>query len=410
MAPTAGYAFQALALRRWAIRFLGSSSASADIQEPDAPEDAWRLFIAMERCASALRNALGARGTRSAILDQAATGEAQRSLSARAQLATLARMAGQRGWTVVALKGSVAAAEGRPYYLQDVDILIPRAQAADVAREIGRELGLRPQGRMQSRHLPIMGGDDTLPVEVHLNIDTRGTRLTERAWWRVTPLAGVPGLFRLSPADHCLHLLTHVAIDHPDRRGRLRDSLLLRDALKECSEGDRDEIDRGVRENPYAAALLAELDLARGLAEGKAVDQFERSAFTSYWLVEHSLPWSRGSLPAIDPIFGTVWKWVLILSSGWPVNPWLIDSVRENSADRSELRLVSFLERRLPPAGKALRFAVRALHYAIALCGAWPIAIFARRAATRAGAERTGSSRSSRSPALANVSRPSDKP
>jgi hypothetical protein len=357
---------------------------------PGVAEDAWQLFLDVERCAAALRAAPGSGGLRSAVLDQAATADMQRSLAARAQLVSLASLAKQVGWTVVVLKGSVAVADGRPNHLQDVDILVQPVRAGEVAREIATRLGLRPEGREKSRHLPILGGDAALPVEVHRSIDTRDTRLTERAWSRIIPLAGVPGLFRLSPVDHCLHLLTHVAIDHPDRRGRLRDALVLRDALKECSERDSQAIEREARQSRYATALLDELRFARGLAEGKSFDPFEPSAFTSYWLVERSLPWSREAFPALDHVYGTVWQWVLMRASGWPAKRWLIDSLREPPADLSELGFVAFLERRLPPLGRGVRLAVRALHYAIALCCAWPIAIFARRAAARAGAETAG--------------------
>src|SRR5262245_33125871 len=315
MAPIAGYALQALILRRLALRLL-APGASGDSTFESVTENAWRVFLAIEQCAVTLRPLLPADGE-FPELERFATADLQRSLAARSQLASIAALALEKSWKIVVLKGCVSIVEGRYSFLQDIDLLVSPELAREVAGKIRSRLGLSPGGRLKTRHLPTMGGPDALPVEVHFSLDGQGGSDTQAAWSRIVPLPGVPGLWRLAPVDHCLHVLTHTVVDHPDRRGRLRDLLVLRDALAQCSPHDVDHIVREVGKNPYAGPLLNQLTLVREWEKQAPVDPFERPAFVSYWLTEHGLPWPRRALPpSWDHIYGTVWQWIVFMSCG----------------------------------------------------------------------------------------------
>jgi hypothetical protein len=389
VAPRIGYAGEALALRRGAIRLLTNITDGTELLAAGGAgfsDAAWRLFLHIEQCASELRTCLGEREI-PPVLHQFATIDLQQSLSARAQLATLAAIAREREWPLVVLKGSVAASEGRPIHLLDVDVLARPEHAEALVDELARRANLRFERYAAPRHLAPMAAPFSVPVEIHLSIDSRWTRLTGPAWSRIVPLDGAPGLFRLAPRDHLLHMLSHVVVDHPDRRGRLRDAILLRQALGECSAPDLDDLAREIAGSVYATELSQQLEFIRGMAAGDPnSDRYEKAAFAHFWLSERMQRGSREQIPLWRQIYGTVWIWAMSLVAGWRVRQWLLDGLHTPSADLSRFPVTAWLERRAPRAGRALRVCLRAIHYLLAGAFAWPMAIAARRAAKRAGA------------------------
>ena len=294
----------ALRLRAWALRTLGGAPAAP----PRAPAAAWRLFLAVERCALPLHARLGAgaAGVRlpddaRALLRSAATEELQRVMAARRQLQMLGALAARRGWRAVVLKGGVAAAEsaaaesaadsGAAVDLADLDVLAPPAEGAALAAALDA-LGYAAVGGGEARHhLDERDEPDSLPVEVHTTLHHGGAPTGAGVWARAVPLGGAPGLERPGGADHLWHVLTHSALDHPHRRGGLRDLLLAAAAWRSCSAAERDEVRARAAAHPEHAAMLgALLRTAESLAAGPAAaaaapaapDPFARVAAASY--------------------------------------------------------------------------------------------------------------------------------
>jgi len=388
---TVRHAEAALSLRRLAIAILTGGAAPEQIASAGSAE-AWGLFLKVERCAAALREALTLTKTRSsgdAILDEGVRDDAQRSLSTRGQLATIAAIARERSWPVVVLKGAAAAATGNPVHMVDVDVLVKEEYAVELARELSTRLGVTMEGRPSPRHLAPIGTPHALPVEIHTSIDNRWTALTERAWQNIVPLDNLSGLSRLSPRDHTLHMLTHVVIDHPDRRGRLRDSLLIGSALAECDADAKREIARVIGSIPYAKYLGQQLDFAQALAEYRAeADPFEMAAFSRFWMVDRERTRRPPGTALWGELYPTMWHWVIGQAAGWSNRQRMLDGLHELSAAPSALPLTAWLERHASPVGRTLRLAIRAAQYILTYILAWPLARAIRRDARRAGVKR----------------------
>jgi hypothetical protein len=388
VAPTIRHAPEALLLRRWAIRQLARSPGSP----VTATDEAWRLFLETEQCAAAL-NTSSSSAQGGSVLAKYAISDIQRALSARAQVAAIGAIAREKGWPVVLLKGAAAAAEQRSIYLMDVDVLVRAEHAAPLAAELIRDGRFASGGSASPRHIPPLGSPFALPVEIHTSIDNRWTTLTRRAWGRgrIVPLEGLPGLWRLDPVDHVLHVLGHVVMDHPERRGRLRDTVLLMWALEGLPASATVEIASWIDHNPYVKPLTDQLEFAGGIARGEPrPDPFEAAAFARYWILERRERWNPLRLRFWEDLYPTTWYWVMALASGWSSRTWVLDGLLEPSAAPSFLGVTAWLERRAPRAGRALRVALRAAHYSLTFVVSLPIARIVRREARRAGVTVSG--------------------
>lgn len=204
-----------------------------------------------------------------AVLRAAATAELQRCLAARAQVAALGRWAEREGVPLVVLKGGRAAAAGDVRVgMQDLDVLVPLEAAGGLAAFLHEGLGFSlPAGadsELPGHHLRQRVAPGALQVEVHrfLKELPETAALLERSV--PLPVRGVRGL---APGDHLLHLLLHTAASHPERRGRLRELILLAGAWNGCSpaEGAHTLATASARED--APVLSALLGMARSLAE-----------------------------------------------------------------------------------------------------------------------------------------------
>ena len=100
------------AIRAWALRVLRASTRSTAGAAPRVTGAGWRLFLAVERCASPLVAALGDVAPRlpEMVLGEAQA-EAQRSLAARCAAADIGRAAVARGLRPALLKGAVETIE-----------------------------------------------------------------------------------------------------------------------------------------------------------------------------------------------------------------------------------------------------------------------------------------------------------
>jgi len=202
----------------------------------------WELFFRAERCAVAMQEQL--RHPSHASLNRTlppsmrdalarhAVDESRMALSGLAQLHLLASAAQRHGWRIIVLKGGVTIAEGRAISVSDIDILVDLSlqHAVDSWLETA---GFRAADSGPSaHHLAPRSSENAIPIEVHATLsqydDLRGARA------RAVPIRTMPALLRFAPADHVWHALVHAVAQHPERRGRLRDLIMLSQAIAEC--------------------------------------------------------------------------------------------------------------------------------------------------------------------------------
>jgi hypothetical protein len=270
----------ALRLRSWALHLMGAAAAPPPL--PPASPAAWDLFLRVERVAIPLAEALGARApgdAHAAVLRAARMAELQRVLSARATLHQLRGIARERGLTVAVMKGAVAVLRRGAPDLSDVDVYASAPEAAVLAEEIDR-MGYRAVGAPGAHALRLRAAADSLPVEVHTSIPgTHGA--PER---RLGPAPALPGLCVLHPADHLWYVLHHATEQHAERRGALRDLLVLADALDACGAEDRREVERWIAGHWRPELPRRMLEMAEGLRrrEGAPADPFRLDAAGRY--------------------------------------------------------------------------------------------------------------------------------
>lgn len=365
---------EALRVRGWA---LGVLAGAGDAAPPAASAEGWRAFLAAEGCALPLRARLAAPLPAPAgeVLDAAAAAELRRVLSARGQLRLLGRMAERRGWRLVVLKGGAHAHDDRAAVdLVDVDVL-GRAGELDELAAMLREQGYRQVSPPSSHG----AGDWAAPggIQVELHHAVPGVEPFHPVWDRIVP-AGA--LWRLHPADHLWHLLVHAVVQHPDRRGRLRDLLLMAAALEGCDAASREEVARRIAADPYAEALRASLEIAGSLAEGTAppADPFPTVAATRYLV----MGWKRGRLPPVVATFAGVAVFARFGGHGGETGTWTHSGMGLERP--SALPGFGWLHRHAPRAERAARMALRnAPLWAMAPLR-WAVTARARRVVRRA--------------------------
>jgi hypothetical protein len=273
---------QALALRRWALDLLAGAH---DPPPPAAGHEGWAAFLRSERCALALSARVGAARLRDdpafAALRASVPAEAKRVLAARAQLATVGAAAARSGWKVAVLKGAAPLALGHDAPdLLDVD-LWARPEDARAVAELLDSIGFAPAGRVAANRLAVRAAPGAMQVEIHTAVPWLEEGGAE--WERLRPAGR---LWRLAPADHAWHLLIHATEQHPERRGRIRELLLLNAALRDCSGAELAALRERAAARPLGGVLLAQMELAGALyASGEAPrDPFPLTAASGYIL------------------------------------------------------------------------------------------------------------------------------
>jgi hypothetical protein len=364
---------EAMALREWALHVLAGGAtiagAEAVASRPPAVQDqAWRLFLAREGSTAILPHVPGHLGA-------GAVEAARRSLAAKAQLRRIGNVLDSTGIVAVALKGGVAAAEGQALDLADLDLLVEPERALEVAALLEVSEGLEPVGTDSTvggrgmTHLAPRVARGDVPVEIHFNL--RHFDDVAAARQRALPLVGLPAIRRFTPPDHFFHLVVHCAIQHRERRGRIRDLELMRTAVLACTPAELDEVRARLSGGRGARAALALMGMAVALAEQRrAHDAFRRTAAAGYLLaargrgrqsrftrrvanatlalVEDRSEYLRLLLDAADP-------WELPSTVGW----------------------IAHIERRWPPLGRLAR---RGAAVGWTLLAGMPAGTIARRA------------------------------
>lgn len=288
---------QALYLRRWALQLLGAEAGpSPALRELAARSEpaAWDLFLRVERCALALQRRLDATGgwtdlpkAASKLIRGYAAGELMRALSAKAQLRTVGRLAAERGWTVMVLKGGVAVAAGDFLHLGDLDILVEADRIGEVEAALAG-LGFEAQGDATSYHLAPQVIANAIEIEVHRSLQD-GSGLDEFSA-AALPLEGEPTLWRQGGADHLLFLIHHSTNHHAERAGRIRELLLIGHALRTASPAEIAEVEAGLAAEARGETMRAVLDVARALnGRSYTSDPFEPLVLRVYILFNHFL-------------------------------------------------------------------------------------------------------------------------
>lgn len=373
-------ASEALALRTWALNLFATRGSSRPTAHPPTAAVAWEVFLRTERCALPLRARLALSDTPlpvglARVLEARETAEIQRALSGRAQLLEIGRLACARGFEPIVLKGGVVALRGdAPLDLADADVLVRSREEADLLSGALDQEGYGSTGGASVAHVAGRFLPETVPVEIHFAIKeiAEGSHLHSRA----QPLHGFPGLWRLSPADHLWHLLVHSAVTHPYRRGCLRDVLLIRNAVQECSATALDEVRHRVARHPASDPMGALLGLAQAVERGGAIADCFRVEAVANYLLRTRFRWLARS-PALEPMSATLFtllgshvdrrvEWADVL--GKPPLP-------------SRWGFLAGMERRWPWLGGTGRRALRTLRLALARLLLWPLAATAKRIA-----------------------------
>lgn len=355
-------AAEPLRLRRWTFNVLFGEDRVADqgliSSPPEVAPHSWSTFLRSERCASALIQAIDRNASEPPppvrrILTEAAVRESQRMLSARAQLLKIGQLALAEEVRVVVLKGGVQAAKGTSIGdLVDVDLLVRPSTASELVNLLV-ESGYRTTERLPiEHHLPPLVLYDDVPVEIHTSLKPITSSLLEKMWRRVEPLGGQGKLWRLSAPDHLWYMLMHSGIQHPHRRGSIRDLLLLSEAFSNCTDSEVREVEQAMASHPERELLEPLFETVRQIQQSEPPKDRFREVAAAHYLFMGSI------LPA-----GAPRTWFLPLASlvfrhldhaGGP-GPW--EEARRQMA--SPLPLLQTLERKVPRLGGWLKTGLR---------------------------------------------------
>jgi len=347
--------------------------------------DTWRLFLTAERCTLRLEQLLRASGHADSlpspvarVLQQRARDELARVLSARTQLKNIGETAHRLGMRPVVLKGGYCALGDDPLDLSDIDVLLPRDQAAYLAAILdarGHEATFSNPQHLRARTAP-----QALPVEIHVTLDPSGAPPEERLWHGVTPIPSTPGLWRLSPVEHLWHVVRHATVDHPSRRGRFRDLLLIADAASVCTSSDLAEVTTRVERHAYASPLRDVLTMALDISRNRPpADRFRLVAITHYTVRGLTQRVGMSQAKARDVAEST---FVLVLGPRERRAFWK-QRVLQITQERSPYRFIAAVEEQFPRIGRAWRVLVRSAYRTGVLVIALPIAGMARYLAYR---------------------------
>jgi len=363
-----------LAARMW---MLGALSSDVVAAPPALAETAWREGLRRERCAAPLKARVRGRGDWDAlpvelvtVLEEHAARELQRILMARAQLLEIDRLAAAHGLDVIVLKGGVAAlADARAVDLIDVDVLAVQAEARTLAGLLD-QAGYAGEGFSSTQHLHGRARGGQLEVEVHQQLDVGDCSWSATVWERAVPIAGTSRLRQLAPEDHLWHLLYHVGVQHPDRRGAVRDTLLTSYAIADCSVAALDAVATRIDVMPQRRALHDLLTMAGELAERRTVrDRFVRMA-AAMFVVRRAGP----TVPLAGVPVMAVGSWATALLCGWPEIRHQLGRVGMRTLGASTVSPLARIERRAPRLGRALRVCARLVRLPLAVALAFPLA------------------------------------
>ena len=372
---------EALHVRALLLELIGGTAAVPTERwqrAAAASTAAWEVFLRAERCAAPTAEVLERTGRIAelpgpvqALLARRRRFETARALRARAQLAELGATALVHGWRVLVLKGGVSLMReaARALDLADLDVVVPPADVPALEAWLDeRSVGT---GRYTSpRHVRARYVEAGLPVEVHHTTELSGLATPDAVWDRAISLA--PGLLALDPVEHAWFVLNHLTTTHYSRRGRIRDVLLLADALGACPFERWPELDRRAGADRFAGPLRDGLAMgAAAVRPGPVADRFRSVAFTRYCL--HEVLRRAGRYRTILEAHQVI-EWVIAFQAGPEERRLLWKRALVPSIGPSSYRFIGAVERRHPRLGLAWRRTARLAHRAMVRTLAWGIA------------------------------------
>jgi hypothetical protein len=292
-------------------------------------------------------------------------------------------LAGETGCRPILLKGGAFLnVEDRSYDLDDLDILLPSFQAHTYAAALDAA-GYRPLvGSGSYRHLDGRLAPGALEVEIHLPTDIEQGLPFGSALEETRPIPSLPGLARLVPLEHAWSILVHMTVDHTYRRGRIRDLLLLADAMADCSPDDRAALAHRTARHEAGAVMDAQLAMAKAISEGaRPVDAFEGIALTNYVLRFRT--GGAVNLPGNLPVTGS--NLVFAILGGRTERRGFWAQQIAIPIEPSRFSFISWVQRKHPRLGRIWLLFFRVLRLPFALALAAPLVLAARSAMRRAG-------------------------
>jgi hypothetical protein len=372
---------EALDVRALVLDLLGTGSVDGEGRWQGAKAaslPAWELFLRSERCAAPAAAALERAGRVQelapevqVLLAHRRRVESVRALRARAQLAELGAVAHERGWRVLVLKGGVPLIResSGALDLADLDILVAESQVPAVAAWLD-ERAARTGRYTSPRHVAARYVEGGVPVEIHHTTELSGSATADGVWDRAVPLPA--GLFGLEPVEHAWFVLHHLTTTHYSRRGRIRDLLLLADALRACPRERWPDIACRVSADRFADPLRDGLAMAQALVQQAAIaDRCRSVAFTRY--VMHELVRRAGRGRSVLEAHQVV-EWVFAFQAGREERRFLWERALVPSTGPSSYRFIGSIERLHPRLGLLWRRAARLVHRAAIRTLAWGIA------------------------------------
>jgi hypothetical protein len=280
--------------------------------------DGWRLFLRVERCAWPLSQFLEETGFETVLPDDfrdilraEADWEWQRIASAKRQLHAVGAWALGNECRPIVLKGGLSVIGNAPLDLNDLDILLPRSDGDRLFNALIED-GYHPPGGAGRFTRDEVWRDGALAIEIHDRIHEGPVYPADKTWPGAREIPACPGLWRLAPADHLWHVLIHNVGKHPERRGRIRDLLLLRSAIDACSPDDIAAVKRVAVGHVLTGELNKTLTCVLGSSDSPANnDPLEETALLAYLLAVRKENRAR-----VYPTSGMVSLWVYALLSG----------------------------------------------------------------------------------------------
>ncbi len=362
----------AVALRAWALTVLGRHG---DTECPEVSPAAWDLFLEGERCALPLLRVLEGGSGLSAVpgrhrdrFRKRVEGELARVESARRHLEVLAAIGHGGGWPVVVFKGAATALDlAEAVDMEDVDVLVCPNHVPALVGELTR-VGYVDAGRGASaRHIAALGNGDLLKIDLHFTLDIAGGGLDPRVWSGIRPCRDREGLWTLAPPDHVWLMLTHVVVEHPNRRSNIRELLLLQSQLG-GDTGVWRAVERRIVSHPHRAALAAVLREVDALNRGDPPTRASHGHAAATYTVRRLL--GRWTLPTTLMQWCYQMSFALLLGGAARRGIWQRLFVRGGRSQHQ--RLASF-EDHYPVAGVVLRLAGRFTAVLASLVVALPV-------------------------------------
>ena len=285
-------------LRRWAAAALDSHLRGDPITSiPDAPAWAWKHLATHDRVATSLVVACTAASLPIPdALRQHALRDGQQRLLLLARLHEVTAIAAGVGIQVLLLKGT--ADLGEPFLSPsgDLDLLVRLEQLRPLADALVRAGWSVPdwQAPASKPGVTLSRDHDPVPIDLHAGWFNMREDTGREVWDAPVAIPSLPGHHRPATRLQTWHLLLHGALQHPERRGCLRDTLRLHRLVHGCSTDDRAWIQAEIATHPDRDVLAGEWSrLLASVASHATSNGAELAAWTREVLPRRRIRWAR---------------------------------------------------------------------------------------------------------------------